>query len=211
METTKDNTTKDNMFNRHKTNKSEWHTVQRKNSNKKLVAKVTKKSATMDSSTVQINNENIINVDTDVENNDVNTTIVSDDEKRTKAKEWFEARNEVTQSYLDFLSYSKREIDDMIINRRKTIDRSTGEPYNYVTISCKAYDNNQNLLDHTVQNGFKFVLNQFFTVRDRNGKCYFTSKLKEHYKNLGYNLGFISRKNKETGFNEYTHLKVYFN
>jgi hypothetical protein len=209
---------KNNKFNRQPSNSSQWHTVQRKKFNKNTANKFTKKSANTNSSTIEVDHENIkniSNVDSTVvpteKTINVNTSNLTNDEKKARSKLWLDARNQVTQSYLDFLSYPKNEIEDMIAIRRKMIDRSTGEPYTYITISCKAYDKHQQLMDHVEQGDFTFVLNQFFTTRDRNGKCYFTSKLKEYYKSLGYNLGFISKHDKNTGFNNYTHLKVYFN
>ena len=127
------------------------------------------------------------------------------EEKLAKMKSWQVAKNKVTNEYLALLcSYTKQEILNKIIRAQHIIDRTTGQPYNYVTLSCRAYDANQEPVDILTQDGFKFVLNQFF------GNEYFVKQIKEHYKKMGYNVGFKSRKFDDNEFRTYTDLKIYY-
>lgn len=127
------------------------------------------------------------------------------DEKFAKMKSWREARNTVSTEYLKLLcSYTNKYITDKIYSRKHIIDKKTGNPFNYITLSCRAYNENQEPIDVLTENTFKFVLNQFFNSE------YFVKQIKEYYKNMGYNVGFKRRKLDSNEYSTYTDLKIYF-
>ncbi len=126
------------------------------------------------------------------------------EDKLAKMKSWQIARNKVLNEYLALLcSYTKQEILEKNIRAQHIIDNNTGQPYNYVTLSCRAYTANQEPVEILSQDGFKFVLNQFFSNE------YFIKHIKEHYNKMGYNVGFKSRKFDGNNFKTYTDLKIY--
>lgn len=126
---------------------------------------------------------------------------------QTRAR-WFAARNSVSDEYAEFLcSYSQKELQGMVEQRKHTINSRTGEPFNYIVVSCAAYDDKQRVVDYVEEDGFKFVMNQFFSSK------YFVNKLKTYYGNLGFKVGFITKNatRDDKQFRRYTHLKLYFN
>jgi len=169
-------------------NDGSWSTVVRIGKNKK-----------------QTDENKVVENDGKVVENDGKMAEKELEEKYAKMKTWREARDKVSNEYLRLLcSYTKQEILTKIISAQHIIDKQTGQPHNYVTLSCRAYNGNQEQVDVLTENTFKFVLNQFFSNE------YFVKQIKEHYKKMGYNVGFRRRKFDDNEHYTYTDIKIYY-
>ena len=201
---------------------------------KKKYTKVTKKVTENDNSITDIEKEVLHNVELQNENdtswtaivrkskpktlstertiNVVTSEQVQDKEKEKELEEkyaqmkiWREAKNTIANEYLKLLcSYTKQEILNKIIKTQHIIDKKTNKPYNYVTLSCRAYNTNQEPVDILTENNLKFVLNQFFS------DDHFIKQIKKYYENMGYNVGFKRRKFDENLYYTYTAIKIYY-
>lgn len=117
-------------------------------------------------------------------------------------KEDFEdSYNKVSKEYLKYItSYTKEDIEKSI-EKLKLSDNKFIQESNYVMFDCRIYLDNKEV-DTMSFNKYKFDINKFY--KDEK----LVRKIKEHYKQMGYNIGFSYKLVDEVP--SYTHIKFYF-
>lgn len=106
--------------------------------------------------------------------------------------EWEISKYLVSDSYLKYITskYSDTDIKNKISSAMYMIDRQTGSPTTYVFLDIRKWSNSPEgeEIEFEEVNDFKFVYNRFFEDIE------FVKKLKEHFRELGHNIGFQKRK-----------------